>query len=199
MTERATVQMAGKATAFLRSQATGQRLMVVMAVAVALTLASQYIAGPIYRGIAGFMPFDAQPSLSRFMIAVELGASVNDGASSAYILFALVDAAAVIAAAWTFALLWLWLFITVPTRLFAFLMRGGIVLLPFYVVVLDIVAKVAFFRLIGGLSGASYATTIECVAFVHRLKFALVDLRNYLTAALLLAGVLAVFLKHRRR
>ncbi len=173
--------------------------MVVMAVAVALTLASQYIAGPIYRGIAGFMPFDAQPSLSRFMIAVELGASVNDGASSAYILFALVDAAAVIAAAWTFALLWLWLFITVPTRLFAFLMRGGIVLLPFYVVVLDIVAKVAFFRLIGGLSGASYATTIECVAFVHRLKFALVDLRNYLTAALLLAGVLAVFLKHRRR
>jgi hypothetical protein len=195
----ADTHMAGKTATFLRAQATGRRVLIALAAALLLALVSRYAAVPMYRGIVGFTPFDAQPSLSRIMVAVELGASGNVSATSAYLLFAAIDAVAVAAAAWLFAALWMWLFVRVPTRLFAFLMRGGIVLLPFYVVALDMMAKVAFFRLVRGLSGESYAATIEFAVAVHRLKFAFVDVRNYLTAALLFATVLAVFLRRRQR
>jgi hypothetical protein len=188
-----------KIAAFIRSQSTSRRVLVALAVAVVLALVSRYIAVPIYRDVAGFTPFDVQESLSRFMIAFELGAIGKDAATGAYVLFALVDAPAVLATAWFFAVFWTWLFIKNRTRLFSFLMRGGIIMLPFYVVVLDFAAKVAFFRLLRGLAGDSYGATVDFAVMAHRLKFAFIDLRDYLSVALLVASVFAVFLRRRRR
>ena len=65
-------------------------------------------------------------------------------------------------------------------------------MLPFYVVILDAVTKVGYMRLLGGLAGPSYAATIELCATVHRLKFALIDIRNYATLALVLIAAISL-------
>ncbi len=182
---------------FLKSRATGRSLIIVAAVTSVLGLTSHLILAPIYRGITGFTPFDFQSSLSNFMIAVELGAFAEGAATNAYVTFATVDMAYVLATAYLFTLLWSWLFVKSPTRLFAFLVRGGILLLPSYIVVLDLVAKIGFFRLLRGLSGPSYAMTVEFCAVVHRLKFAVMDIRNGLTAAVVLAVAVGFVLTQR--
>ena len=109
--------------------------------------------------------------------------------------YLLLVAVSGIAVAALFTLFWAWLFLKVPTRLFAFLRRGGILMVPWYVVVVDLLGKVGFFRLLGGLSWPSYALTIELCAPLHRFKFAMIDIRNYLTIVFLLAIVVDVVLR----
>lgn len=182
---------------FLKSRATGRNLVIVALFTIALGLLSHLVLAPIYRGITGFAPFELQSSLSKFMIAVELGALAEGAATKTYISFAAVDLAYVLATALLFTLFWPWLFVKSPTRLNAFLVRGGILLLPSYIAVLDLAAKVGFFRLLRGLAGPSYAMTVEFCAVVHRLKFAVIDIRNGLTAAALLAAVVGFVLTQR--
>ncbi len=184
---------------FLTSRATARGLIIAAIVTGVLGLVARLALAQHYRGFTGFTPFDLQHPLSVFMMAVELGAFDEGTATVAYLFFAVVDFAFVIATAWLFTLFWTWLFVRSPTRLSGFLVRGGILLLPSYVVVLDLAAKAGFVRLLAGLEGQSYAATMEFCATVHRLKFAVIDIRNGLTAALLILVVIAQFAKQRPR
>jgi len=183
----------------LRSGVTLRVLLIAAATAGVLGLLARFVFGPIYRGAAGFLPFDLQFPLTKFMIAVELGAIDKAAAMMPYAFFVAADLTYMLAAAGLFTLGWLWLFAKFPMPLFAFLRRGGVAMLPFYVVILDIVTKVEFFRLIGGLSGEDYADALEFSVTVHRLKFALMEIRNYLTAGFVLAAVFGIFFARTSR
>lgn len=179
-------------TEALKSGVTLRALIIAAATAGSLGLLARFVFSPLYHGVTGFLPFDVQSPLSKIMIAVELGAFDKDAALTPYMLFAGIDLAYGLATAALFTLAWMWLFAKYPrgsgaSVLFDFLRRGGIAMLPSYVVVLDIVSKIGFFRLIGGLSGEDYAGAVEFCATVHRLKFALADIRNYLTVSFLIA------------
>jgi hypothetical protein len=177
-------------TAFLSSRATGRNIIGTSMAAAVMWSAATFILIPAYRDITGFAPFDVQSPLSRFMIGIELGAFEESAAIGAYIMFAIVDGLRGILLACAVMLSWLWLFARRPTKLSAMLVRGGILLVPWYVVLLDITAKFAFARLLKGLSGASYGATIEFAATVHRIEFAFIDLRNYLTVAFIVLAAL---------
>ena len=177
---------------FLRSGITLRALLMMAAMTAALGLLSRFVFGPLYRSVTGFLPFDAQFPLSKIMIVVELGAFDKGAATTPYLLFAAVDLAYMIATAALFTMIWMWLFTKFPSPLFGFLRRGGIAMLPSYIVALDIVTKIGFFRLVSGLSGADYASVVEFCATVHRLKFALGDIRTYLTVGFLLAIALTM-------
>lgn len=187
---------------FVKSCATScatVRGIVVAAAAVGLlALVVNLLLIPAYREATGFIPFDAQARLSHFMLGVELGAVDKGKAAHIYALFAAVDVLYAAATAWLFTVFWSWLFAMAPTRLFAFLTRGGILLVPFYVLILDVAAKVGFFRLVRGLDDPAYAATVDFSVMIHRLGFALRDLRNYLTVAFLLAIAIGFLLRRRR-
>lgn len=177
---------------WLAACATVKGLAMIAGIAAVLHLLARAYLVPIYREITGFVPFELQSQLSKFMIAVELGAFEKGAASEIYRVFAAVDFAAGIFSALLFSALWVWLFAKAPSRVFGYLKRGGIAFLPFYVVVLDVITKVGYTRLLGELDSASFAATIELCAAVHRLKFALVDIRNYATIALLLIAAVSL-------
>jgi hypothetical protein len=181
--------------AFLKSCATPRALAASALAAVVLALTVKFALIPPYESMTGYVPFDAQPRLSQFMVGVELGAFAKGEATGAYALFAAGDALSAAASAWLFMLFWTWLFAEVPTRLFAFLSRGGIIMMPLYVLVLDVAAKVAFFRLVNGLEEPAYAATVDFSVFVHRLAVALADIRNAVTAALVLIAAVSLLLK----
>jgi hypothetical protein len=181
----------------LATCATPRGLLIIAAIAGMLHLAARLYVVPIYREITGFVPFDLQSRLSKFMIAVELGAFDKGAAADIYRVFAALDFGAGIFTALLFAASWNWIFAKAPTRTFRLLTRGGIVLLPAYVVMLDAVAKVGYLRVLGDLSGPSYAATIEFCVAVHGLKFALIDIRNYGTLAIIV--IAAATLVRRRR
>lgn len=163
----------------------GRGIMAAGAAAAVLWLVARTVLVPAYRDITGFVPFDLQSPLSHVMIGVELGAFEERAALGAYAAFAAVDFALGIAKAALFIFVWMWLFDSAPTRIFSFLRRGGILLLPLYVVILDGAAKVGFHRLLQGLSGEALSATIEYCATVHRLHMAVADIRNLLTAVFL--------------
>jgi hypothetical protein len=171
-----------------------------MAVAAAATailgLATHLLLVPPYREITGFAPFDLQFPLSQVMIGIELGAFAKNAAAWAYTHFAIAHFAFGLATAVLFALAWAWLFEKCPTRMFGFFMRGGILMLPFYVVLLDAVEKAGFSRLLSGAAAQSYSATIEFCVTVHRLKFALADIRNYVTLAIVV--IVGITLLRRR-
>ena len=183
---------------FVKSYATVRGVAVAAAVTGLLALVVSLLLIPAYREVTGFIPFEAQPRLSHFMIGVELGAVDKGKATHIYALFAAVDVVYAAATAWLFTLFWNWLFTMAPTRLFAFLTRGGILLVPFYVFILDVVAKVGFFQLVRGLDDSAYAAAVDFSVLVHRFGFALRDLRNYLTVAFPLAVAIGFLLRRRR-
>ena len=183
----------------LQFRITGYRLIIAAAAVTVFGLISHFVLIPTYREITSFTPFDVQVPLSQFMIAVELGAFAKGAATNAYILFAMIDLAYAITTAWMFTLVWQELFSRAPTQLFAFLTRGSILWVPSYVVILDLVAKAGFLRLIQGTAGPPYIATIEFCSDVHRLKFAIVGVRNYLTAAFALIAAFEILSKLRSR
>ncbi len=185
--------------ALLKIYATPRGIVVAVAAAIALGVISHFVMAPNYRDVSGFAPFDVQFPLSPFVIAVELGGHAPDSATTAYLLFAVADFAYALATAGVFTLLWAWLFFKAPTRLFAFLARGGILMVPFYAAILDLAAKVGFFRLVRGLGGSAYAGTVEFCATIHRLESALLDIRYYLTAAFLLIIAVGFLLRQSAR
>lgn len=183
----------------MKSNPTARGLAAAVAMTVLLTLTVKFALIPPYEFITGYVPFDAQPRLSQFMVGVELGAFAKGAATPAYVIYAVGDAFAAMATAWLFVLFWHGLFERVPTRLFAFLTRGGILLVPVYVLVLDLVAKGGFFRLLQGIEEPSYAATVDFSVTVHRLAMALADLRNTLTAAFVVIAIMSLLLKRYGR
>lgn len=169
------------------------------AAAAVLYLVERVTLIPAYREITGFEPFDLQTPLSHVMIGIELGAFDERLAAGPYTAFAAVDFALTVAIAAMFTFLWMWLFAKAPNRLFAFLKRGGIMLMPTYVVILDMAAKVAFYRLLQGLSGEALTETIEFSATIHRLHMAVADIRNILTAVFAALVTAAVVRRLRGR
>lgn len=151
---------------------------------------------PEYREVTGFLPFDLQSPLSPVMIGVELGAFEKGAAAQIYRIFAGVDFAAGLFIAFLFSALWAWIFTKAPTRVFDFLKRGGILMMPAYVVVLDAITKVGYARILG-FDAPGYGEIIAFCATVHRLKFALIDIRNYVTVAFLLIAAIALLRRFR--
>ena len=164
------------------------------AVGLVLYLVERFTLAPMYRAATGFLPFDLQRPLSHFMIGIELGAFDKGAALEIYTAFATIDVALMLAKAAAITLLWLWLFEKAPQRLFNFLKRGGVAMVPSYVVILDGAAKAGFHRLLQGLSGEALTETIEFCATIHRLQLAVADIRNGLTVLFIaLAGVKLFF------
>jgi len=178
---------------------TGRGFFAIAAVAAVLGLLARFALAPVYRDLTGFLPFDLQVPLSRFMIGVELGAFDGASAISAYVIFAAIHFAFGIAVAALFTLLWAWLFSLTSSRVFAFLKRGGILMVPWYVVIVDLLGKVGFYRLLGGLQWPAYALTIELCAPLHRFKFAMADIRNYVTIAFVLIVVVDIVRRRNAR
>lgn len=185
--------------AFLQSNATPRGFAMALGAVALLTLTVKFALMPPYEAITGYVPFDAQPGLSQFMIGVELGAFAKGAATSAYVIYAIGDAAAAMATAWLFILLWHGLFQRVPTRLFAFLTRGGILLVPLYVLALDLAAKVGFFRLLNGVEDPGYGAAADFSVTVHRLAMGLAEIRNYMTAAFVVMAIVSLLLKRYGR
>jgi hypothetical protein len=192
-----------RAAAFLGSRPEAWRkargFVIIAALAAALGLAARYIFAPMYMEIAGFLPFDLQFPLSRFMIGVELGTFEGAVAIKPYVLFAVVHFGYVAAVAALFTLFWRWLLTTSATRMLVFFRRGGILMIPSYVVVVDLLAKVGFFRLLGGFDWPSPGLAVDVCASIHRFKFAMVDIRNYLTIAFILVVLLDLVMRRGAR
>jgi len=165
--------------------------------AAVLTLVVRLGLIPPYRDITGFVPFDVHMRLTRVMIGIELGAFPQGAATGIYIAFALVDAVRAAATAWLFVLLWRWLFEYFPARLSGFLSRGGIRLVPVYVVGLDIVAKMGFYRVLEGGSMATQVSLVDFSVMAHRMGFALADARNYLTVGFTLIAAIGFWRRYR--
>ena len=175
----------------------GRGAVAAAAVAGSLYLVERVSLIPAYRAITGFAPFDLQTPLSQVMIGIELGAFEERAAIGAYAAFAAVDLMLGVALAAMFTFLWMWLFEKAPTKAFTFLKRGGILMLPSYVVILDMAAKVGFYRLLQGLGGEALAETIEFCATVHRLHLAVADIRDIMAAVFV--GVAAAVAAKRLR
>ena len=180
----------------LKSWTGGRGFIAAVVIAGILALVERFSLIPAYRAVTGFTPFDVQFPLSHFMVGVELGAFDKAAARGVYIAFAAVDAVYQLAVAGVFTLLWMWLFARAPMALVAFLRRGGILMVPTYAVLLDLVTKAGFVRLLQGPGGADAGGIIEFSVTVHRLAFAVADIRNILTAVFL---ALAVGVAVRRR
>jgi hypothetical protein len=174
------------------SHATGRGVVIALTVAVVLALLSRFVMAAVFTSAAGFVPFDLQSPLNRYAIAIQLGTIEKGSAVMFYAPFAVVDVLSAFTAAWFYAVFWAWLFAKVPNRVFAFFASGGILLTPFVAVGFDLAAKAGFARLIAGLTGPSYAAAIAFSADANRLKFAFIDLRNYLTLAFLLIALTAL-------
>jgi hypothetical protein len=188
-----------RATTALNTFRIGARaVLFTAAVAGLLAAIVRYAVIPPYLDVVGFIPFDAQPRLSHIMVGIELSAFRRGVPADVYLLFAIVDFLSAAATACAFTIGWIWLFARVPNRIFAFLKRGGILLLPSYVLLLDAIMKVAFYRLVGGIDSGAYAAGIEFAVMVHRLGSALTDVRNYLTAAFVIAAVTGLILRRAR-
>ncbi len=183
----------------LAARVSNRNLIAALVVAGALALSSELVLGPAFQAATGFIPLDQQFPLTREAIAIQLGAYDKRAAQAAYIPFVISDLLAAVAAAWAFILGWAWLFARIPNPLFAFLMRGAIFVLPAAVCALDIAENVGFFRLIRGLSGDSYMSTIELTANIHAVRSAAATLRDYLTAAFVLVAGLVHWLRRRPR
>lgn len=184
-------------TALLKAYATVRGILAAAVIVALLALLVRLVLIPAYQDVTGFIPFDAQPRLSQVMIGIELGAFAKGAATDAYTLFAMGDIVRGMAVAWFFTLVWAWLFAKAPSRLFGFLARGGIFLVPTYVVILDVAAKLGFYRLLLGLSDPDYSAVANFSVTAHRLSFALADLRLYLTAGFILIAVFIFMLQRR--
>jgi len=182
---------------FIARRATPRGIALAALIVVGLTLIVRFALIPAYRDITGFVPFDAHARLSRVMIGIELGAFPQGAATGAYAVFALVDAARAVAVAWLFVLAWRWLFDYFPARLFGFLARGGILLVPVYVVALDVAAKVGFYRVLESGSVSAQIALVDFCVMAHRMGLALADARNYLTAGFMLIAAIGFWRRYR--
>ncbi len=166
-------------TAFLKSRASGRAVAAAVIFALLVVVVRDGMLVPHFQAVTTFKPFDVQFPLTRYMIAIQLGAYERT-AGPAYLPFFVVDLLLSFVSAGALMLLWAWLFRR-PNRISAFLERGGIIFVPLYTLGCDIAENIAFARLIGGLTGESFAGTVEFAVTVHGVRGALLDLQVILT------------------
>lgn len=175
----------------LKSRASGRAVAGVMIFALLVVLVQHALIIPHFQAATTFKPFDVQFPLTKYMIAIQLGA-YGETAAAAYLPFVVVDFVLGAATAAALMLLWAWLFRERPNRLFAFLERGAVFLVPIYTLGCDVAENAAFARLIGGHAGESYAGTIEFAAMIHGVRGAFLDLQVILTVVFVILFVLGV-------
>lgn len=166
-------------TEFLKSRASGRAVAAAAIFALLVVVVQYWVLIPYFQDVTTFKPFDVQFPLTRYMVAIQLGAYERT-AGPAYLPFFVVDLLLGFVSAGTLVLLWSWLFRR-PNRISSFFERGGIIFVPFYTLGCDIAENIAFARLIGGLSGESYAGTLQFAVTVHGVRGALLDLQVILT------------------
>ncbi|MGE4062439.1 MAG: hypothetical protein AB7E79_03635 [Rhodospirillaceae bacterium] len=176
---------------YLKSRASGRAVTGAMIFAFLVVLVQHAVLIPHFQAATTFKPFDVQFPLTKYMIAIQLGA-YEETAAAAYLPFVVVDLLLALVSTAALMLLWAWLFRAQPNRLFAFLERGAIFLLPVYTLACDIAENVAFARLIGGLAGANYAGTIDFAVMIHGVRGALLDLQVILTVVFVILYSLSV-------
>jgi hypothetical protein len=174
-----------------------RRVVIAATVAALMWVLARLVLSEAYRAQTTFLPFDLQFPLTQFMIAIELGVFKRGTATAAYAAFAAADLVYAVAVAWFFTGLWVWLFAAQPSRLFHFLKRGGILMLPWYIVAMDAANKIGFYLIVDGRWMESYGEIVNVVVTVHRLKFAMSDIRDYLTLGFLVVAGLSVLQKMR--
>lgn len=183
-------------SAYLKSCASGRAVVAAVLFALLIYFVQTAVLVPQFRAVTGFPPFDLQFPLTRYMIAIQLGA--YDGrAAAAYLPFLLADQILSFAAAWALMLLWAWLFRVQPNPVFDFLERGAVILIPVYALLCDIGENLAFSRLIGGLEGGAYVHGIRVAVFFHGVRGAFLDLQVILTIAFVILFLLTAVRKGR--
>lgn len=166
-------------TEFLKSRANGRAVAAAAIFAVLVFVVQDRVLIPHFQAVTTFKPFDVQFPLTRYMVAIQLGAYERT-AGPAYLAFFTVDLLLSFVSAGTLMLLWSWL-LRRPNRISGFLESGGIIFVPLYTLGCDIAENIAFARLIGGLTGESFARTVEFAVTVHSMRGALLDLQVILT------------------
>jgi hypothetical protein len=174
----------------LKSRASGRAVTGAVLFALLVVLVQYTLLIPHFQAVTSFKPFDVQFPLTRHMIAIQLGA-YEEAAGPAYFPFLMVDTLLAFVSAGALMLLWAWLFRQYRTRVFSFLERGAVILIPAYTLACDFAENIAFARLIGGLSGESYASTIQFAVTVHNIRGALLDLQVILTVVFVILFALA--------
>ena len=183
-------------SSYLKSRATGRAVAGLVIFALLAVLVQYAVLIPNFQAATTFKPFDVQVPLTRYMIAIQLGA-YHPTAAPAYLPFVLVDTLLSFVSAAALMLLWSWLFRTQPTRVFAFLERGFVVLVPVYTLICNVIENIAFARLIGGVSGEAYARTVEFAVTIHSVHNAFLDLQMILTIVFVILFALAAGTKAR--
>ncbi|MGE3332114.1 MAG: hypothetical protein AB7I36_00605 [Rhodospirillaceae bacterium] len=166
-------------TEFLKSRASGRAVAAAVIFALLVVVVQQWVLVPHFQAVTTFKPFDVQFPLTRYMIAIQVGAYERT-AGPAYLPFFVVDLLLSFVSAGTLMLLWAWLF-RQPNRISAFLERGGIIFVPLYTLACDIAENIAFARLIRGPTGESFGATVEFAVTAHSMRGALLDLQVILT------------------
>ncbi len=166
-------------TEFLKTRASGRAVAAAVIFAVLIVIVQQWVLVPHFQSVTTFKPFDVQFPLTRYSLAIQLGA-YEKTAAPAYFPFFAVDLLLAFVSAGTLMLLWAWL-LRRPTRLSMFLERGGIIFVPLHTLICDIAENIAFARLIGGLPSESFASTVEFAVSVHAVRGALLDVQAILT------------------
>ena len=178
-------------TEYLKSRASGRAVVGAVIFALLVVLVQQALLIPYFQAVTGLKPLDVQFPLSRYAVAIQLGV-YKEGAGAAYLPFFVVDIILAAASALALMLLWAWLFRQQTTRIFSFLERGAVILLPIYTLACDIAENIAFMRLIGGLEGESYADTVQFAVTAHSVRGAFLDLQVILTVLfVILFGIAA--------
>ncbi len=177
-------------SAYLKSRATGRTVAGLVIFALLLGVVQYAVLIPNFQAATTFKPFDVQSPLTRYMIAIQLGA-YEDAAAPAYLPFILVDTLLAFVSAAALMLLWSWLFAAQSTRVFTFLERGLVVLVPVYTLLCNIAENIAFARLIGGLPAESYVGTLEFAVTIHSVHTAFLDLQMILTVVFVVLFALA--------
>lgn len=176
---------------YLKSRASGRAVAGAVIFALLIVLVQHTVVIPYFQAVTSFKPFDVQFPITRYMIAIQLGA-YDERAAGAYLPFLLVDLLLAIVSAAALMLLWAWLFREQPNRVFSFFERGAVLLVPLYTLLCDIAENAAFARLIGGLDGAAHADTIDFAVMVHNVRGAFLDLQVILTVVFVIVFALSL-------
>lgn len=177
-------------TAYLKGRATGRAVAASVILAALLYLLRDAVLVPYFRDVTGFVPFDVQFPLTRFMMAIQLGAYHSPAAARvAYLPFLVIDVLYAFASAASLMFLWTWLFMRQPNQIFDFLERGAVVLVPAYTLICDVGENIAFAWLVGDRSGEGHPIGFWLAEVIHGVRGALLDLQMILTGVFVIIFV----------
>lgn len=179
----------------LHKYATGRTVVSGVIFAGLVYLIQSAILVPYFRAVTGFVPFDLQFPLTRYMMAIQLGA-YDSRAPAAYLPFVVTDTVLNALTTTVLMLLWTWLFHAQPNRVFDFFQRGAVMLVPVYALLCDMAENLAFSALIGGLSGEQAILALRVGVVAHNVRGAFLDLQMIFTLVFVILFALVAVRRH---